>query len=114
MGAGLIDCAKTELEAVTASWRTLSQDWGLSWRELRALFPFGGQDLANPPGDTEARMRILIEIGHRLRMDDAEELYEWLRNPSSALGLYSPLDVMGGRMGDLRRLRYFVEQGFGS
>ena len=46
------------------------------------LFPAGGEDLANLPADTEARMRILIEIGYRLRrkglagLDEIEQEFE--------------------------------------
>lgn len=109
-----VDLAAVELAAMSAGWRTLAGDWELSWRERRMLFPAGGEDLANPPADTEARMRILVEIGYRLRFDTHGELYDWLREPSELWAWHSPLEVMSGRLPDLRRFRSFVEQGLGS
>lgn len=106
--------ADIELAAMTGAWRDLDARWGLAWRERRALFPRGGEDHARPCEDTETRMRVLIEIGHRLRFDDDGDEREWLRRPMEMLGWHAPIEIMSGALGDLRRFRAFVEQGLGS
>lgn len=107
------DVAAVEVMAMQAAWRGLAINWELSWGERRALFPAGGEELVHPPVDTERRMRILIEVGHRLTLDDTE-LCDWLRCPSELWNWYSPLEVMSGSLPELRRFRAFVEQGLGS
>lgn len=106
--------AGIELAAMTGAWRSLDMRWGLTWRERRALFPKGGEDTADPCEDTETRMRVLVEIGHRLRFDDGDDERDWLRRPMEMLGWHAPIEVMSGALGDLRRFRAFVEQGLGS
>lgn len=108
------ETARIELAAMTGAWRRLDARWDLAWRERRALFPKGGEDAGDPCGDTETRMRILIEIGYRLRFNCDEDEREWLRRPLEMLGWHSPMEVMSGALGDLRRFRAFVEQGLGS
>ena len=108
------ETARIEHAAMTGAWRSLDARWALAWRERRALFPKGGEDAADPCEDTETRMRVLVEIGHRLRFDDDEEEREWLRRPMEMLGWHAPIEIMSGALGDLRRFRAFVEQGLGS
>lgn len=108
------EAARIELAAMAAAWRSLGARWQLTWKERRALFPKGGEDGADPCADTETRMRILIEIGYRLRFDDDGDEQEWLRRPMEMLGWHTPIEVMSGTLGDLRRFRAFVEQGLGS
>ena len=108
------DAARDELAAMTGAWRGLDARWDLTWRERRMLFPRGGEDGAAPCADTETRMRVLIEIGYRLRFDDDGDEQEWLRRPIEMLGWHAPIEVMSGTLADLRRFRAFVEQGFGS
>jgi len=100
--------------AMRSAWRDLAINWELDWRERRMLVPAGGEDEPFPPADTERRMRILIEIGHRLRFDDDATLCEWLRMPTELWYWYSPLEVMGGPLPDLRRMRQFIEEGLGA
>jgi hypothetical protein len=107
------DVAAVEVMAMKTTWRHLAIEWELTWNERRALFPAGGEDRTDPPADTERRMRILIEVGHRLAFDD-HELCDWLRRPSELWNWYSPLEVMSGTLPELRRFRAFIEQGLGS
>lgn len=107
------DASAIELMATTAAWRDLAIRWELDWRERTALLPSGGEEAATPPEDTETRMRILVEIGHRLRFDGDADLCEWLRLPTELWNWYSPLEVMSGPMSDLRRFRAYVEAGLG-
>lgn len=108
------DAAALELAAMTGAWRDLALRWDLTYRERRMLLPAGGEDAEAPPQDTERRMRICLEIGHRIRFDTDEELFEWLREPSELWAWHSPLEVMSGTVADLRRFRWFVEMGMGS
>jgi hypothetical protein len=101
------EAAAIELGAMRTAWGDLATRWDLGWHERRALLPAGGQDADTPPHDTERRMRLLIEVGHRLRFDDDDELRDWLRTPSELWN--SPLEIMSGAIGDLRRFRQFVE-----
>lgn len=107
------DVATVELMAMRTAWQDLSLRWELTWQERRALLPAGGEDAEQPPMDTERRMRILIEIGYRIRFDDDDDLQEWLRMPTELLNWYSPLEAMSGQLPDLRRFRQFVEMGLG-
>lgn len=106
------DAAAVEVMAMRAAWRHLVIEWELSWSERRELLPLGGEERADLPHDTERRMRILIEIGHRLTADAG--LCEWLRTPTEFWNWYSPLEVMSGSISDLRRFRLLVEQGLRS
>ena len=108
------EAARVELAAMTGAWRSLASRWDLTWKERRALFPKGGEEGPSPCADTETRMRVLVEIGHRVGFDGEEEEREWLRQPIEMLGWYAPIEVMSGALGDLRRFRAFVEQGLGS
>lgn len=108
------NAADAEQRAMQSAWRALEYDWSLSWPELRALLPDGGEERAQPPAGTERRMRILIEINYRLGFADDDDLRGWLRRPSTAWGGYSPLEVMAGPVQELRRFRRLVEQGAGS
>lgn len=103
----------TEQVAMAAAWKCLAIRWELTWQERTALLPSGGEDSGAPPEDTETRMRILVEIGYRLRMDDDAELCEWLRIPTELWGWYSPIEVMSGPMARLRLFRAYVEAGLG-
>ncbi len=103
--------AAIELRAMISAWRTLVIEWELTWSERQALLPQGGDELENPPAGTETRMRLLIEIGYRLRFDDGMALVEWLRTPSPDWGWLAPLDVMGASLPDLRRLRRLADAG---
>jgi hypothetical protein len=107
------DVAAVEVMAMRTAWRHQAVHWELSWSERTALFPAGGEDRTDPPVDTERRMRILIEVGHRIAFED-DELCEWLRRPSELWNWYSPLEVMSGTLPELRRFRAFIEQGLGS
>lgn len=107
------DLAAVELRTMLSAWRALATRWDLTWRERRELLPGGGEEDENPPRDTEARMRILVEVGYRLALPEAE-LHDWLRTATKALGWLSPLDVMSGSMGDLRSIRHLVNVGFAS
>ena len=109
-----LEAARAELAAMTGAWRSLASRWDLTWKELRALFPKGGEDGLAPCADTETRMRVLVEIGYRVGFEGEEEEREWLRQPIEMLGWYAPIEVMSGTLGDLRRFRAFVEQGLGS
>lgn len=108
------EASAIEVMAMRTAWCDLAIRWELTWQERRMLLPTGGEDLEQPPANTERRMRLLIEIGHRLRFEDDATLCEWLRMPSELWYWYSPLEVMGGSLPDLRRLRQFVELGLGS
>ena len=105
------DAAVVELAAMMTAWRDLAVRWGLTWHERRALLPKGGDELASPPADTETRMRIMIEIGYRVRFDTPAELDDWLRTPTQTWKWNSPLEVMSGPLADLRRFRQFVGTG---
>ena len=107
------DLAAVELRTMLSAWRALATRWDLTWRERAELLPAGGEESENPPRDTEARMRILIEIGYRISLPDSE-LHDWLRTATQALGWLSPLDLMSGSMGDLRSIRHLVNVGFSS
>lgn len=107
------DVATIELMAMQSAWRDLTLRWELTWQERKALLPTGGEDLPQPPVDTERRMRILIEIGYRIRFDDDDELQDWLRMPSELLNWHSPIEAMSSPLPDLRRFRQFVEMGLG-
>ena len=107
------ELAVVELRTMRAAWLWLARRWELTARERAALFPSGGEDLRNPPGDTETRMRILIEIGHRIGLPQ-RLLHDWLRTPSPTLGWLTPLDVMSGKLADLRGIRRIIELGFAS
>jgi hypothetical protein len=107
------DVPAVEMTAMRAAWRDLAIRWELTWRERRALLPAGGEDRPDPPVDTERRMRILIEVGNRIRIDD-EKLRDWLRTPSELWNWFSPLEVLSGSLPELRRFRVFVELGLGA
>lgn len=96
-----------------SAWRALAARWDLTWRERGELLPAGGEEDESPPRDTEARMRILIEVGYRISLPEAE-LRDWLRTATQALGWLSPLDVMSGSLGDLRSFRHLVNVGLSS
>ena len=98
-----------ELRVMLTAWRALSARWGLDFAERRALFPDGGEEDGAPPADTERRMRILIEIGHRLRFD-GNHLREWLREPSHQYCWLSPLQAMAD-LPHLRHIRKLAEAG---
>lgn len=104
-------CAAIELRALISAWRVLVIEWELTWSERRALLPAGGDELDRPPEDTERRMRLLVEIGYRLRVDEGEDLVGWLRRPSRKWGWVAPLDVMGASLADLRRMRRLADEG---
>ncbi len=108
------DAGAIEAMAVIKAWRDLAIRWELSWHERVALLPRGGEDTASPPEDTEKRMRILVEIGYRLRFEDDEVMCEWLRAPAEMWNWHSPLEVMSASLPDLRRFRAFIEMGLGS
>ena len=108
---GEYDASAAELVAMRNAWRDLAVRWKLTWQERRALLPEEGEDGLALPIDTEARMRILIEIGYRLRFEDDGEMCDWLRAPSRMWHWYSPIEVMSGEIGDLRQFRRRVEQG---
>ena len=103
------DPAGAELRSMLSAWRALARDWDLEWFDIRALFPDGSDKLAQPTAPTEQRMRVLIEIGHRLRFDDEGDLRDWLRQPTKALGWLAPLDIMAGPLPQLRSFRRMVE-----
>lgn len=107
------DFAAIELRTMRQAWCTLERRWELTPRERRELLPAGGVDDTDPPRDTETRMRILIEVGHRIGLPRAE-LHDWLRAPVVTLGWLTPLDVMSGGLGDLRGFRALIEEGFAS
>ena len=102
-----------EAREMMKAWRELAIRWELDWRERVALLPNDGEETASPPEATEKRMRILIEIGHRLRFDDDVALCEWLRTPEAKWNWHSPLEVMSASLPDLRRFRAFLEQELG-
>ncbi len=108
------EAAAVDMMAMRRAWCDLAVSWELTWQERRMLLPAGGEDQQAPPEDTERRMRILIEIGHRLRFENDLAMCEWLRMPSELWFWYSPLEVMSGPLPDLRRLRQFIELGLGS
>jgi hypothetical protein len=108
-----MDFAAIELRTMRQAWRALEGRWELTWRECRELLPAGGADDENPPRDTETRMRILIQVGHRVGIP-GPKLHDWLRSPVATLGWLTPLDVMSGGLGELRGFRALVEQGFAS
>lgn len=105
------ECAATELRAMGSAWRALDRRWDLSPVERRRLLPEGGEADANPPRDTETRMRILIAIGYRIGLAECL-LHDWLRAPTPTLGWLSPLDAMSGPLADLRGVRRLVDMGF--
>jgi hypothetical protein len=105
------EAAALELAAMRRAWRDLAVRWGLTLDERRALLPHGGEQLPSPPADTETRMRIMIEIGYRVRFETPAELDDWLRTPLEMWKWNSPLDMMSGSISDLRRIRQFVEMG---
>ena len=107
------DFAAIELRSMRSAWRALERRWELSPKERRELLPEGGEQDASPPRDTEARMRIMIEIGYRIGLHDTL-LYAWLRTPSPTLDWLTPIDVMSGSMANLRGLRRLVEMDFAS
>jgi hypothetical protein len=107
------DFAALELHTLRKAWFALQRRWELTPRETQALLPAGGADDADPPGDTETRMRILIEVGYRIGLPGTE-IHDWLRTASKTLGWLTPLDVMSAGLGDLRGLRSLVERGFAS
>ena len=104
-------CAAVELRAMISAWRALVVEWELTWCERRTLLPCGGDDLERPPADTETRMRLMIEINYRLRFETGGALVEWLRQPSREWGWLAPLDLMGGPLPDLRRVRRLADEG---
>lgn len=108
------EVAVIELIAIKSAWRDLAIGWELTWQERKALLPEGGEDAPHPPPDTEHRMRILLEIGYRLRFENDAAMQEWLREPSECLNYYSPLEAMSGSLTELRRFRRFVEAGLGA
>lgn len=107
------ELAVIELRTMRSAWRALSRRWDLTSRERTELLPAGGEENESPPTDTEARMRILIEIGYRVGLPDST-LQDWLRTPTETLGFLTPLDAMSGPMADLRGVRRLVEMGFAS
>ena len=104
------DAAAAELATMMNAWRDLAVEWELTWQERRDLLPAGGDETAAPAADTEKRMRILLEIGYRLRFGNGAELREWLRDPSEFWRWHTPLEVMSGGLELLRRFRRHVEQ----
>ena len=107
------NAAGIDLAEMTGAWYSLDRRWGLTWRERRTLFPKGGEDRADPCEDTMTRMRVLVEIGHRLRFESRDDEQDWLRLPLEMLGWHTPMEIMSGPLADLRRFRAFVEQGLG-
>ena len=107
------DLAALELRLMRQAWRTLERRWDLSPAERRALLPMGGEDDEGPPQDTEARMRLMIEIGYRVSMPE-DLVRDWLRTPVPALGWLAPIDAMAGTRADLRGIRDLVGRGFAS
>lgn len=107
------EIAASELRTMITAWRALERRWDLSPVERRRLLPAGGEDDAAPPGDTETRMRILIEVGYRIGLAECL-LHDWLRQPTKTLRWLSPLDAMSGPLADLRGVRRLVELGFAS
>ena len=104
-------CAAVELRAMASAWHAMAGGWDLTWGERQELFPKGGDDLPEPPADTERRMRILLEIGYRLRFDEADALVNWLRRPIPGLGYQSPIELMGGPLANLRLVRRLADEG---
>lgn len=107
------DLAAVELRTMRSAWRALAGRWDLDARERTRLLPEGGEGHENPPRDTETRMRILIEIGYRVGLREAD-LHDWLRTPSRTLHWLTPLDVMSGTMAQLREMRRMVDMGLAS
>ncbi|SEL80854.1 Protein of unknown function [Sphingomonas palmae] len=107
------DLAALELRSMRSAWKALERRWDLSPSERRALLPAGGVDEESPPRDTEARMRILIEVGYRIGLAEML-LQDWLRTSTPTLGWLTPLDVMSGTMSELRAMRRLVEMGLAS
>lgn len=103
--------AAIELRSMISAWRSLVVEWELTWSERQALLPEGGDELDQPTQDTECRMRLLIEIGYSLRIGDGLVLVEWLRMPAREWRWLAPLDVMGGPLPDLRRMRRLADEG---
>ncbi|GEM72845.1 MAG: hypothetical protein GY736_08875 [Sphingomonas sp.] len=108
------EASAIETMEMIKAWRELAVRWELTWHERVALLPCGGEDTFSPPQDTERRMRILIEVGYRLRFEDDATLCEWLRTPTEMWNWHSPLEVMSASLPDLRRFRAFVELGLGA
>lgn len=102
--------AAADLGVMQSAWRALRDDWGLSEREIDDLLPAGGSGRARPPRDTEARMRLLVQINNRVGLDD-HALRDALRLASPALGWLTPLEAMAGGIGDLRRVRDYADMG---
>ena len=108
------EASAIDMMALAGAFRTLVADWDLDWRECRALLPSYREDMRPPTPDGERRMRMLVEIGHRLGFEDVEEKRDWLREPSPFWLWRTPLEVMGGTVADLRCFRDHVERGRGS
>lgn len=107
------ELAALELRSMRAAWRTLMRDWDVTPTERRALLPEGGEEDAAPPRDTETRMRLLVEVGYRVRLE-GWTLYDWLRTPTPVLRWLTPLDAMSGTLAQLRGVRSLVDRGFAS
>ena len=103
-----------EMKVMCTAWRSLAEDWALTWEERRLLLPAGGEHDVAVPADTETRMRLLLEVARGLRLPLDEEAIEWLRAPCAVLRWRSPLDVMSSSLAELRYFRRLVEAGYGS
>ena len=73
------DDEAVRITAMRSAWQALAIEWGLTGGDRRDLLPEGGEFADPMPDDTAARMRMLVEIGYRLRFDTTAELRDWLR-----------------------------------
>ena len=99
-----------ELRAMRVQWQALATRWELTGTDNAKLFPEGGWDRPNPPGDTEYRMRQMLALDHRLPFQfDPLEASAWARTPIDQFDLLTPLEIIAEGKAPTRALCDFLD-----
>lgn len=103
--------SKTDLAEMRQAWRALRRRWRLTGREAAILLRTADEEGAELDVTAVERMRILIEIGHRLVFLPGDDLSIRLRTATAAFGWLSPLEAMSEEAVGLARVRELVGKG---
>lgn len=100
-----------DLAEMRQAWRAFRRRWRLNGREAVILLQTADKEGAEPDVIAVERMRILIEIGHRLVFLPGDDLSIRLRTATAAFSWLSPLEAMSEDATGLARVREMVGKG---